>query len=80
MLCSNLEECFQGTTIMITNEIYFLGAADIGLLSENLKMAHHIMDDYSVFENINVVFAGDAAPLPPPKAVSLFSSHIVAML
>ena len=77
MLCSNLEESFQGTTIMITDEIYFLGAADVGLLSKNLKIACHIMDDSSVFGNINVVFAGDAAQLPPPKAVSLFDHTLL---
>ena len=75
MLCSNLEEHFQGITIMITDEIYFLGASDIGLLSENLKIARHIIS--SVFGNLNVIFAGDAAQLPPSKAVSLFDHTLL---
>ncbi|KAF8575304.1 hypothetical protein K439DRAFT_1270377, partial [Ramaria rubella] len=37
-LHSNLEDCFRGITLMITDEIYFLGAADNGLLSENLRI------------------------------------------
>jgi hypothetical protein len=61
---------------MITDEIYFLGASDNGLLSENLKIARHIIDDSLVYGGLNVVFAGDAAQLPPPKATPLFD-HVL---
>jgi hypothetical protein len=62
---------------MITDEIYFLGADDNALLSQNLCIAHHVNDDASVYGNLNVLFASDPAQLPPPMATSLYDHTLV---
>ena len=76
-LRSNLEQRFNGCTAMITDEIYFLGADDNALLSQNLCIARHVNDDASVYGNLNVLFAGDPAQLPPPMATSLYDHTLV---
>ena len=74
---SNLEERWSGKTTSITDEVYFFGASDFGLFSENLCIAHQTEQPGSIFGDMNVIFAGDPAQLPPPHASALYDWTLV---
>ena len=74
-VCTNLEQRWRGYTGFICDEINFLGLANIGYMSENIKIATQIYEDSGVFGNLTVIFAGDPAQLPPPKAKPLYDHY-----
>ena len=74
---TGLEQRWQGITTLICDEIYFLSLSDFAHLSENLQIAKEVTNPDTILGNMNVLFAGDPAQLPPPNADALFNHKIV---
>ena len=60
---------------LIVDEIYFLGASDVSVLSEYCSIAKGISEH--PFGQLNLVTCGDPCQLPPPKAMTLFNWGLV---
>jgi hypothetical protein len=78
-LKQNIENRFYGVNTLICDEIYFLGASDLNQASENICLARDMQDDPQPFGNLNLIFAGDPAQLPPPRAKTLYDYDLVKL-
>ncbi|KAE8243843.1 hypothetical protein A4X13_0g6923 [Tilletia indica] len=74
-----LEERWRSVTTCVVDEISFLGANDMALLNEYLKLAKPDANPVGFFGGLNIVFVGDMAQLPPPMSRPLFDSHLIAV-
>ena len=73
---TKLEERWTSTTAHISDEIYFLRVLDFALMSENLRLAKHVIEEDGIFGNLDVLFAEDPAQLGPPNATSLYDHKL----
>lgn len=70
-----LEKRLTGVRTLVVDEIYFLGASDVSILSEYCSLAKGITE--YPFGRMNIVTCGDPCQLPPPQAKTLFDRELV---
>ena len=74
---SNIEEKQLSTTAHISDKIYFLGVLDFAQMSVNLQLAKQAIEEDVVLSNLDTLFAGDPAQLPPLNATFLYDHELV---
>ncbi|KAE8218468.1 hypothetical protein CF319_g7667 [Tilletia indica] len=70
-----LEERWRSATTCVVDEVSFLGASDMALLNEYLKLAKGGRSD-TYFGGLDMIFVGDMAQLPPPMSRALFDGYL----
>nr|GAT48229.1 ATP-dependent DNA helicase [Mycena chlorophos] len=70
-----LEERLALVRTMVVDEIYFLGASEMSVLSKYLSLAKgYTLEPFGL---LNIVACGDPCQLPPPKSRTLFDRNLV---
>ena len=65
-------EDFDNIVIVIVDEVSFMNRTDFENLNRNLNVLCNADESREKFGNLQVLFAGDFAQLPPPKSTPLY--------
>lgn len=72
---SALEDRLASVQTLVVDEVYFLGASDMSVLSEYCSIAKGVTE--YLFGRLNMVTCGNPCQLPPPQAKTLFDRELV---